>query len=86
MCQKVRKNRAFFVFLGAKTAFHRPFLCFAKKVGSPHTMRNEVFSSSRGVAELVLILPEAPSALVCSRLVVLLVLGTSASLEEAWIG
>ena len=49
-------------------------------------MCNEAVSSSKEVAKLVIILPESPSALVCSRLFLLLVLSASASLEEARIG
>jgi hypothetical protein len=49
-------------------------------------MRNEGVSSSREVAKLVMIPPLSPSALVCSRLFLFLVLSTSASLEEARIG
>ncbi len=49
-------------------------------------MRNEVVSSSREVAKLVIIPSESPSALVFSRLFLFLVLSTSASLEEARIG
>jgi hypothetical protein len=56
-----------------------------KKVSS-HAMRNEVVSSSREVAALVIILPESPSALVFPRLFLPLVLSMSASLEEARIG
>jgi hypothetical protein len=49
-------------------------------------MHNEVVSSSREVAALVINLPESPSALVFPRLFLPLVLSTSASLEEARIG
>jgi hypothetical protein len=49
-------------------------------------MRNEVVSSSREVAELMILLPEPTSALACSRLLLLLVLYTSASPKEARIG
>jgi hypothetical protein len=56
------------------------------KRGSAHAMRNEMVASSREVAKLVSVLPGFPSALGCSRLLLLLVFSTSASLEETWIG
>src|SRR6266702_2525471 len=49
-------------------------------------MRDEVVSSSREVAGLVILLPEPASALVFSRLFLLLVLSTSARMEETRIG
>ena len=48
--------------------------------------RNEMVSSSREVAREVIILPESPSAVVCSRSFLLLVLSPFASLEETRIG
>lgn len=49
-------------------------------------MRNEMVSSSREVARLVMILPASPSAVVCSRSFLLLVLSPFARLEETRIG
>ncbi len=51
-----------------------------------HAMRNEMVSSSREVAREVIILPESPSGVVCSRSFLLLVLSPFASLEETRIG
>ena len=49
-------------------------------------MRNEMVAS-RGISGKVgEVLPGSPSALGCFRLFLLLVLSTSASLEETWIG
>ncbi len=49
-------------------------------------MRNEMVSSSGEVARWVMILSASPSAVVCSRSFLLLVLSTFASLEETRIG
>ena len=52
----------------------------------PQDAQRDGLDPRREVAELVIIQPESPSALVCSHLLLFLVLSTSASLEETRIG